>query len=278
MFRADLHSHTTCSDGSATPQEIIELACAQGLQGLSITDHDTITAYSEIKELAEKKGIFLLPGVEFSAVHLETNVHILGYSFRLDSDCIHDFCRKHQVRRLERNQAILDRLSTYGMPLTMEEVIPFKPSIQKSIGRPHIATAMVKKGYVSSIQEAFQNFIGEGKSCYAPGNAFTVEETVNLIHQAKGLAIIAHPHLIENVKVVKSLLEINFDGIEGYYGRFPPQAQERWIKIGKRKNWIITGGSDFHGTIKPHLPLGSSWVNEETFLILYHHYQQNSTP
>jgi predicted metal-dependent phosphoesterase TrpH len=278
MFRADLHCHTTCSDGTATPHEIIELACAQGLQGLSITDHDTIAAYSEIGDLAEKKGLFLLPGVEFSAVHLEANIHVLGYSFPPDSACMHDFCMKHQDRRHERNQAILNLLSAQGMPLSMEEVHPLIPSSQKSVGRPHIAIAMVKKGYASSIQEAFHDFIGEGKSCYASGNAFTVQETIDLIHQAKGLAIIAHPHLIEKVHVVKSLLEMNFDGIEGYYGRFPLQAQERWIKIGKRKNWIITGGSDFHGTIKPHLPLGSSWVDETVFSILYRHYQQNSTP
>lgn len=96
-----------------------------------------------------------------------------------------------------------------------------------------------------------------------------------MIHKAKGLAIIAHPHLIEQVGIVKDLLEMPFDGIEGYYARFPAAAHERWVKIGAHKGWIITGGSDFHGTIKPNLSLGNSWVNADTFAILHNHFQRN---
>lgn len=108
------------------------------------------------------------------------------------------------------------------------------------------------------------------------GGAFSVEETLDIIHKANGLAIIAHPHLIDNSKVLIDLLSMDFDGIEGYYARFPPQAHERWVKIGKRKGWIITGGSDYHGDIKPHLPLGSSWVGEETFSVLRKHFENNN--
>jgi predicted metal-dependent phosphoesterase TrpH len=276
-FRADLHCHTACSDGTVKPQEIIQIAYELGLQGLSITDHDTIEAYKEAVPAAQAKNFPLISGLEFSAVHRHVSVHILAYSFPLSSPLILDFCQRHFQRREHRNRAILELLASHGMPLSHEDFPKdlFSPEMQRPIGRPHIAVAMLKKGYVNSIQQAFQAYIGEGKSCYAAGNAFSVEETLQIIHESHGLAVIAHPHLIENIGILKDLLDMNFDGIEGYYARFPLTAHERWLKIGARKGWIITGGSDFHGDIKPNLPLGSSWVNEETFRILQQHFQRN---
>lgn len=177
----------------------------------------------------------------------------------------------------KRNRSIIELLAAQGMPLTTEDFPEGLLSSQSqcSFGRPHIALAMMKKGYVKSLQQAFQEFIGEGKPCYAPGNRFSVEETLEIIHQAHGLAVIAHPHLIENAAILKDMLSMNFDGIEGYYARFPRTDHERWLKIGARKGWLITGGSDFHGGIKPGIPLGCSWVGEEIFTILQQHYERN---
>lgn len=272
-FRADLHCHTTCSDGTVTPSDMIQLACDLNLQGLSITDHDTIAAYQEAFPAAEAKSLPLISGVELSAVHCEISIHILAYSFPLHSPAIQKFCQRHHERRELRYRKILDLLASKEMPLSLED-LSFLPS-PYSLGRPHIAAAMVKKGYVQTIQQAFHEYLGEGKPCYVSGSAFSVEETLDVIHQANGLAIIAHPHLIENIGIVRDLLEMPFDGIEGYYARFPASAHERWLKIGARKGWLITGGSDFHGSIKPNLPLGSSWVNAETFTILQRHFQSN---
>jgi predicted metal-dependent phosphoesterase TrpH len=272
-FRADLHCHTTCSDGTVTPTEMIQLACDLGLQGLSITDHDTIAAYEEAFPVAQAKNLALISGIELSATHHQKSVHILAYSFSLQSKTIQAFCQEHHQRREKRNEAILVKLAAQGMPISNEEVLSSEPD--HSMGRPHIALAMVKKGYVDTIQQAFHMYIGEGKPCYVPGNTFSVEETLEIIHRANGLAIIAHPHLIDEVKILRDLLEMKFDGIEGYYARFPATANERWLKIGAHRQWLITGGSDFHGTIKPTLPLGSSWVNEETFTLLHHHFQRN---
>ncbi|MFI0434957.1 MAG: PHP domain-containing protein [Parachlamydiaceae bacterium] len=272
-FRADLHCHTTCSDGTVSPSDIIKLACDLHLQGLSITDHDTFSAYQEALPIARERDVRLISGLEFSAIHRQTSVHILAYSFPLECSTIAAFCQRHHKRRNMRYQKMLDRLMTKGMPLEPED-LSFLPS-SDSLGRPHIALAMMKKGYVKNIQQAFQEYLGEGKSCFVPAETFSVEETLCLIHQAKGLAVIAHPHLIEQVGIIKDLLDMPFDGIEGYYGRFPPSAHERWLKIGARKGWLITGGSDFHGSIKPNLGLGSSWVGEETFTILDNHFQEN---
>nr|MBA2728942.1 phosphatase [Parachlamydiaceae bacterium] len=145
------------------------------------------------------------------------------------------------------------------------------------IGRPHIAKLMVQKGYVKDIREAFNKFIGEGRSCYAKGNFFTPEETIDVIQKAKGFAIIAHPHLINNSKTISKLLHMNFDGLECYYSRFPLAAQKPWIKIATQKNWLMTGGSDFHGDIKPMVSLGCSWVDEARFNILQNRFIENET-
>lgn len=268
-FRADLHCHSTYSDGSLSPQELLRLAKSHALKGLSITDHDTIEAYASAIPAAQEIGIELISGVEFSAMHHQVSVHILGYAFALNHPALHQLCLRHKQRREDRNQAILEKLAAHGMPVTKEDIedclSSLLPHEKCTIGRPHIAQVLVKKRYVETVYEAFGKYLGEGKPCYARGDPFTVEETINVIHQAQGLAIIAHPHLIKDSQTIYHLLGMNFDGLEGYYALFAQNQIERWLKIGKKKNWLITGGSDFHGDIKPSIPLGCSWVGEETF-------------
>lgn len=279
QFRADLHCHSNRSDGNLTPQQLIDLACKKNLNGLSITDHDTIEAYQEAIPTAQSKQLPIISGVELSCFHRQTSVHILGYSFDLNSKIMNDFCAHHKKRRENRLEAILDCLKAIQMPLTINEVLQSSNSLTPphSIGRPHIAQAMINKGYVNTLKEAFNLYLGEGRSCYVAGEIYSVEETIHLIHQSCGLAVIAHPHLVSDPKILQDLLQMDFDGIEGYYARFPQTAHDRWIKIGAKKGWIITGGSDFHGIIKPAIDLGSSWVNEETFSILFRHFQQHTS-
>lgn len=272
-FRADLHCHSTCSDGSLSPIEIVQLAKQIGLSALSITDHDTIEAYASAIPTAKETNITLLTGVEFSAMLNGGSVHILGYGFSTDNPVIQTLCQQHGERRYHRNKQILELLAKHSMPISEEDLIAACPSQMKqpskqSIGRPHIALAMMHKGYINNVQDAFSKYLAEGKPCYAQGRLFSVEETLDVIHKAKGIAIIAHPHLQKSNKVIKKLLEMNFDGIEGYYGNFPPQKHQKWIKIALNKNWLITGGSDFHGEIKPHVALGCSWIDEERFQMI----------
>lgn len=264
-FRADLHCHSTCSDGSLNPNEIIQLAKKVGLEGLSITDHDTIEAYQTAPALSKELGIDLLTGVELSSSLQGTSVHILAYGFAPDSQEISEFCMRHGERRQQRNQEILNLLTKHKMPLSYDDLTKASAVLPRSMGRPHIALAMVKKGYVQSLQEAFQKFIGEGRPCYTPGEPIGVEETLDAIHQAKALAVIAHPHLLSNGAVLNSLLNMKFDGIECYYGKYTLDKNQRWLKIAKKKGWLITGGSDFHGDMKPQLDLGCSWVDQPTF-------------
>jgi predicted metal-dependent phosphoesterase TrpH len=275
LFRADLHCHTTCSDGSLTPEEIVRLAKKSGLQGLAITDHDSVKAYESAIPTALSEGVELITGIEFSTMHEEVTVHILGYSFLPTDSGILNLCQRHQQRRVDRNRGILELLKKHNMPINEEEVLAASPFKHGTIGRPHIALAMVKKGFVESVQEAFYSYIGEDKSCYVRGDSFSVEEAIHTIHQANGFAIIAHPHLIKESHVIQSLLKMNFDGLEGYYARLSQAQNERWIKIANKKNWMITGGSDFHGDIKPGNPLGGSWVREETFQVLRNRLKEN---
>lgn len=274
-FRADLHCHTTCSDGSMTPEEIVRLAHELDLSGLSITDHDTVDAYEVAVPLAKQLGVELISGAEFSSIQDKDSVHILAYAFPLQNRVLQAFCEKHALRRRERNREILSKLAKHNIPISEEEMLASLTgtlSFKRTLGRPHIALAMYRKGYVSNPQEAFRKYLGEGKLCFCQGESFTAEETINVIHQAKGLAIIAHPHLLNSEGTLKKLLKLPFDGIECYYAHMHANQNERWLQIAKDKNWIVTGGSDFHGELKPQISLGSSWVDQERFSVLQNHF------
>ena len=170
------------------------------------------------------------------------------------------FCEKHQERRLKRNRTILEKLKRLSMIIEEEEL--GNPN-DRTVGRPHIAELLLKKNYTSSIQEAFDRYIGEGKPCFEPGESFTPEETIDIIHLSGGKAFIAHPHLIKKNEVLRDLYEMDFDGIECYYGVFHNGEEKKWLKIAKERGWLVSGGSDFHGTIKPYIQLGTSWVDED---------------
>jgi predicted metal-dependent phosphoesterase TrpH len=270
-WRADLHCHTTYSDGTLTPQELVSLAKTIGLQGLAITDHDNCRSYGRVQELAAKESIALLPGIELSTVFQGKSVHILGYGFIPGHPALEALCNRHQMRRLNRAKAILEKLRTFGIEISLDE-LP-----KQMVGRPHIAQAMIEKQKVGSVQEAFKEYLGQGAKAYVAGDEFLVEETLSVIHEAKGLAVLAHPHLIKDPVLVRKLLEYPFDGIECYYARFAMHQNRPWIDLAKSKSLLATGGSDFHGAIKEDLPLGASWVAEELFRPLWNHFKKHTT-
>lgn len=270
-FRADMHCHTTASDGTFTPRELLLEAKRVGLQGLSITDHDTIDAYQEALPIAEEIGIELIPGIEFSTVHMGSTIHILAYGFSLADPAIIDLCSYHKKRRKARFFQMLKLLEEKGFALDIEQF----DLEDGTIGRPHLAKAMMDKGFVSSVKEAFKNYLGDGCSCYVPSNGVTTARTLGVIKEANALSVIAHPHLVKDRTALNDLFQMPFDGIEAYYARFDPSKEECWIKIGKERRWLITGGSDFHGATKPSIPLGASWVDEEIFSSIQARYREN---
>ncbi len=267
MKRFDLHCHTTCSDGTMSPEELILHAKERGLWGISITDHDTIKAYDTAIEVAQSHHVFLGSGVEFSSMNDRVSVHVLGYDIDLKNSALNAFCKRHIDRRKERNQRIIEKLGRLGMKVEIEEKEGYPG------GRPHIALALVEKGYATSVQDAFHRFIGDGKPCFDPGVPMTTDETIDIIHQAGGKAFLAHPHLLK--ASYSPILKKPFDGIECYYSKCNPQQEEKWVRIVKEKGLLMSGGSDFHGTIKPNIPLGCSWVDEETFNTIFENHQWN---
>jgi len=279
-FRADLHCHSRYSDGTSTPEALIELAIASRVSGLSITDHDTLEAYREAFSASAKHHFTLLPGIEFSSSYENTPVHILGYAFHLNpsgdpESCphIHALCVRHHTRRKQKIQKMLALLRQHNIILDEVEIYTLAPGgAPASIGRPHIAQAMVTKGYASSFQEAFDRYLCEGAPCYVQDVLPSIEETILTIHADGGLAVIAHPHLIKNRRVIRALARLPFDGIEAHYGTFSARECHKWVALGKQHHWLITGGSDFHGHPKPYLSLGKSWTNQETFSRLINHY------
>jgi 3',5'-nucleoside bisphosphate phosphatase len=257
-LRADLHTHTTCSDGTLTPQELILAAQDAQLDVLSITDHDTLQAYGELP----KSALTIIPGIEFSSQLRGISVHILGYSFQLDHSGLQQFLKEQRQRRTERNEQIVANLHRLGVPIPLEEVVA---AGRGSIGRPHIAKVLLKAGFVGSVQKAFDLYLGDGKPAYAGGVRPSIAEVIAVLHEAGGFAVLAHPHFIRDRALLHEVLQEPFDGLEAHYA-LQPSAE--WVRIAKERGLFVTGGSDFHGAIKPNYTLGASLAPESTVRIL----------
>lgn len=248
------------------PLDLIAMAKAASLQGLSITDHDTLQAYPIAIPAAKEAGIRLGAGIELSCQFQGKSLHLLGYDFLLDHPAIAALCAKHITRRKNRNLAMLEKLKAQGMPISEEELA--QKALTKVAGRVHIALVMVDKGYVKTVREAFSRFLGDGEKCYVPGQAFDPSETIAVLHEAQGKAFIAHPHLLPEEMNVEELLELPFDGLECYYCHLP---EKRWLAIAKRRGLLVSGGSDFHGKIRPEVELGCNGVGIATFQQIFTH-------
>lgn len=264
-FRADLHCHSTCSDGTLSPNELVDLAINRNLQGLSITDHDAFNAYPDVLNYASKKGLEMVTGVEFSASMKGKSVHILGYAFDPENKGLKAFTDRHLERRLTRNRELLSNLHKEGLEITEEELYT---SPSHMIGRPHIAHLMVQKGYVKDIREAFKKFLGDGAKCFVPGPLFSIEETLEKIREAGGKPVLAHPHLYDSKKFVKKVLECGFWGMECTYGSLSIEQNAPWHTLANELGLQKTAGSDFHGLAKSNAALGSSFVSREQFTLL----------
>ena len=242
---ADLHLHSTYSDGMYSPYELASMANAAGITVLSLTDHDTLKGLTEMEEAAKQTGIGFIPGVEFSARWENRQVHIIGYGIDEHNELLLE--RLADVRNARRNrlEKIIKRLHEMGIDIE----VPVPEEGQRAVGRPHIARALVSQGYVKTVQEAFDLYIGEGKPAYQPQTKMTPPEAVMLIHQAGGLAVQAHPEEIGDRSLALKLLgALAYDGIEVYH----PSAKEKetekfWFRVAREQKLLITGGSDFHG-------------------------------
>ncbi|MGI6160505.1 MAG: PHP domain-containing protein [Christensenellales bacterium] len=254
----DLHMHTNASDGTDMPAQLVRIVKEAGGDIMAITDHDTTAGLSEAANAALSEGITFIPGVEFS-VSYEREMHILGYAIDPSSPGLESVLEYVNDARLERNPQIIKKLRASGMDISMELVEELaKGSV---IGRPHIAEALVKLGYVSSINEAFDRYLAKGRSAYVSKEKVSVENCLSVIKEAGGVSVLAHPKtlglgLYELDRLVNELKEKGLGGIEVYYSSHTYDERRQFYSIALKRRLLITGGSDYHGLIKPDIKVG----------------------
>ena len=254
----DLHSHTIHSDGSSTPLEIVALAKSNGARAVAITDHDTITGLAEGRDAAGRLGIEFVNGIELSAEYSPGTMHILGYYIDDEHEQLAAMLQELRAAREKRNPEIARRLQALGVDIQYGEVVALAGN--DVVGRPHFARVLVEKRYASSIQDAFNRFLAKGAPAYVEKKRLSPRESIVLIHNAKGVAVLAHPYQLRLSaealdRLAGELVEIGLDGIEAIYSRHSAAERECYSKLADRHRLMVTGGSDYHGTYKPDISL-----------------------
>lgn len=244
----DLHTHTTQSDGRCTPQELVARAVAAGVTVLSVTDHDTVAACGEVAASCAAAHVEFVPGIEITAVRGGGDVHVLGYFVDVDSPALHTFLAEQRSRRVDRVRQILDRLKTLGINLDADAIVrPAVDDPRRSAGRPWIARALVAAGHVATTDEAFERWLGRGRPAFVPRRGASPEEVVARIHDARGIASLAHPALIGDDGWIPRLVRAGLDAIEAYHSKHDVEATARYVAMAAALGVAVSGGSDFHG-------------------------------
>lgn len=260
MSRIDLHLHTTHSDGSLRPSEVLTLAKQANVRALAITDHDITTGIPEAMATGETLGIEVIPGVEISSFDGKSELHILGYCVRWQDAAFNQRLATLRESRHRRNPLIIERLREAGLDVNYEEVRALAGT--ESVGRPHIAQLLMQKKYVSSAKEAFDRYLAEGRPAYVARELPTPAEAISWIREAKGVAVLAHPTWVkesgEGLRTcVTTLKEAGLGGIEVHYSTHSKSQTAGYLDLAHRLDLLITGGSDFHGLTKPDIEVGS---------------------
>jgi predicted metal-dependent phosphoesterase TrpH len=259
----DLHSHSTASDGTLAPAELIREAKRAGLSALALTDHDTIDGNAEASAEAKTLGIDFLPGIEISCqVPRPATMHLLGYGVDVSNKTFSDTLRALIEARDQRNLKIVEALQTQGVAITLDEVE--REAGGDVVGRPHMAAILVRKGYVSSVKQAFDKYLGQGGSAYFDKERLTQREAIDLVHKSRGLIVLAHPVQLrtENSaqleRIIKGLKDQGLDGIETIHSDHDDATIEQLTRLANKYSLLKTGGSDFHGGNKPDVRLGQA--------------------
>ncbi len=255
----DLHVHTTASDGSMSPVELVRHASEKGLSAIAITDHDTMEGIEDAMEEGKKCGIEVIPGVEISA-DFKPEMHILGYFFGTTYLGIRDTLRSLRRNREERNPKIIKRLNELGFDISMEDVEA--EMMGDVMGRPHIAKVLLRKGYVKSFQEAFEKYLADGKPAYFKKAKLSPLEAIREINEAGGIPVLAHPiflsmNLPELDRFLGELVGMGIKGIEAYYVENKGDDTGNLLRLAMKHNLLVTGGSDYHGSFKEDIEIGS---------------------
>lgn len=264
MTIIDLHAHTKASDGLYAPAELVRLARQEGIAVLGIADHDTVDGVEEALAAARENSVRVVPGVEINSYGGDAEYHILGYFIRHEDSALRSVLSELKEARIRRMHLIISKLSAIGIELSSGDILEVAGS--GAVGRPHIAQAIVARGYAGSVREAFDRYIGEGKPAYAPRSKLAPMEAIGIVRRAGGVAVLAHPGLWGADGLIPQLAEWGIAGIEAYSPDHTPQQVRAYRDIARRYGLVATGGSDFHGWGDPDKGrLGSARTPPEEF-------------
>jgi len=255
MKFADLHLHTVFSDGTYSPFELISESKKAALTAIAVVDHDTVGAISPAVEIAKTENIEVLAGIELSAEYAGLEIHILGYLIDYKNKRLTEKLEILKKNRIERIYKIVDKLK--GMGITLDPQGIFDIARQGTIGRLHVARAMVLEGKVNSIFEAFQRYIGDKCPAYVLGFKFSPQEAIKLIKDSGGIAVLAHPYTLHNDELILEFIDYGLMGLEAYYPEHSQAMINFYLNLAKKHNLLVTGGSDCHGGAKPEIRIGS---------------------
>lgn len=249
--KGDFHLHSTASDGVHSPTWVMERAHAQGVRTLALTDHDTTEGLAEAIRAAERLGLRLVPGMELSTDLGPADVHLLAFGFDVTAEPLQTFLKAQREGRIGRTRTILEILAQNGMPLEMSRVLEIAGDA--TVGRPHVARALIEKGYVSSVQQAFDDWLGNGKAADVNREKLSPADAIGLIHDHGGVVFAAHPVFIgqDYESPLAQLAEWGLDGVETFYKHYDAQTVEKHRTIALRLGLGTSGGSDYHGLGNP---------------------------
>ncbi|MGA2245562.1 MAG: PHP domain-containing protein [Verrucomicrobiota bacterium] len=248
MKFADLHLHTQFSDGTFTPEELVLQAQKNGLACIALTDHDTVEGCARAGAASARVNMEFISGTELTAEHDDTEVHVLGYFLDIYNQHLLGRIGQFQTGRQQRIHEMVAALNRLGVPLKVESV--FALANCKSPGRPHVARALVKERLIGSLDEAFERYLKKGRPAWVPKTKMSALESVELIHQAGGLAVMAHPGLNRTDEIIPALVAAGLDGLECFHTKHSTVMSERYLEIAEKHGLLVTGGSDCHGYSK----------------------------
>ncbi len=264
MKTVDLHVHSTFSDGTFTPTQLVDEALRMGLSAMALTDHDTVAGVPEALAAGQKKGLEVIPGIEISTNYKDKEVHIVGLFLDYENPAFLEAIGNERERRAGRNEKLIERFNEYGFPITMSELEALFPNAV--ITRAHFAAYMVQKGYVKTRDEAFDKYLGDGKPLYISREKKTPAQAMEAIQTAGGVAVLAHPllyHLTtyELKELCVTCKKSGLVGIETMYSTYKGFDELTVRQLAHEVGLLESGGSDFHGANKPHIRLGVGMNN-----------------
>lgn len=260
MDKIDMHVHTTASDGTMSPKEVVSLAAMLGIKAIALTDHDTMAGIEEAGEAGALLGVSVVPGIEISAEYQGREVHVLGYFLDPDAPKLAEYSQWVRQTRRDRNERILEKLRKKGYDIALEELEQAHPGAV--LGRPQIAEKLVEMGAVESVKEAFRRYLDVGRSCYVARERISLEDGAKLIGDCGGVSVLAHPLKYGFTRsalddLAKAAVQAGVTGIEVLYSGYTKADVNKLYDLAEKYTLLPTGGSDFHGKNKPEIQLGS---------------------